>query len=159
MNDQLRGKKIKDAHFNEKGYYNLTKKDFEAALIGKTIGPATGKGKWLFVKLEPDMYLQLGFHTGHVLYHTSQETIPDKFTLRVDFTDNTVLTIRNYGMSFIRVVKEDELGKFKYPGKLGISPVDEKEFTFKAFNKILEENGTKLIKDVLTVDQIDTPHD
>lgn len=164
MNDALREKKIVASQFNEKGYYNLPKKAFETALIGKTIGPATGQGKWLLVKLEPDMYLQLGFHTGHILYHANQETIPKKFTSRVDFADNTVLTIRNYGMSFIRVLTEDELiqvtsskhpGKdtFKYPGRLGISPVDEKEFTFKAFNNILEESSTKMIKDILTVDQ------
>lgn len=157
MNNELLGKKIVAAQFNEKGYYNLPKKAFEAALIGKTIGPATGQGKWLLVKLEPNRYLQLGFHTGHILYHTNQETIPKKFTLKVDFADNTVLTIRNYGMSFIRIVKDEELGKFKYLGtwygKLGISPIDEKEFTFKAFNNILEEDNTKLIKDILTVDQ------
>jgi formamidopyrimidine-DNA glycosylase len=67
-------------------------------------------------------------------------------------------------MSFIRVLREEELiqvsssehpGKdtFKYPGTLGMSPVDEKEFTFKAFNSVLEETSTKMIKDVLTFDQ------
>ena len=153
MNDELRGKRTVAAQFNEKGYYNLPKEEFEAALVGKTIGTATAQGKWLLVKLEPDMYLQLGWHTGHILYHPNRETIPKQFTLRVDFADNTVLTIRNHGMSFIRVVKEEELGTFEYPGNLGMSPVDEKEFTFKAFNSILEESGTKMIKDVLTVDQ------
>jgi len=157
MNDELRGKRIVAAQFNEKGYYNLPKEEFEAALIGKIIGTATAQGKWLLVKLEPDMYLQLGWHTGHILYHPNRETIPKQFTLRVDFADNTVLTIRNHGMSFIRVVKEDELGKFEYLGKvyleLGMSPVDEKEFTFKAFNNVLEESSTKMIKDILSVDQ------
>ncbi len=153
MNDELPGKQIVAAQFNEKGYYNLPKNAFEAALIGKTIGPATAQGKWLLVRLEPDMYLQLGWHTGHILYHTNQKTIPKKFTLGVYFADNTVLTVRNHGMSFIRVIREDELDKFEYPGKLGISPVDEREFTFKAFSNILEETSTKMIKDILTVEQ------
>ena len=89
ISDELPGKKIVAAQFNKKGYYNLPKEAFEAALISKTIGPATAQGKWLLVKLGPDMYLQLGFHTGHILYHTNRETIPKQFTLRVDFADNT----------------------------------------------------------------------
>ncbi len=56
MNDELQGKKIVAAQFNEKGYYNLPEDAFEAALIGKTIGPSGAQGKWLLVRLEPDMY-------------------------------------------------------------------------------------------------------
>lgn len=148
MNKELKGKTIKEAEFNEKGYYNLPKKEFEAALIGKTVKSVEGKGKWIFVELEPTMYLQVGEHAGHVLYHTSEERVPDAYTLRVDFTDGTVLTVRNYGMSFIRVVTEDELGTFKYPGVLGVSPLDS-AFTFEMFNKIVEENGKKALKAVM----------
>jgi formamidopyrimidine-DNA glycosylase len=147
MNKELKGKTVENAQFNEKGYYNLPKKDFEAALLGKTIKSVTGKGKWIYVKLEPDRYLQFGEHTGPVLYHTSEDTVPDTFTLRVDFSDNTVLTIRNYGMSFIRVIKDSELGTFTYPGTLGISPLDS-EFTFETFNTLLE-NNKKMLKSVL----------
>lgn len=148
MNDELVGKTIRTAQFHEKGYFNLPKGDFEAALIGRTIDSVAGRGKWLFVKLGADMYLQIGEHTGHVLYHKGEDTVPDKFTLRVDFTDGTALTIRNYGMSFIRVVHEGELGRFKYPGRLGISPVDE-AFTFEAFSNVLDENGNRALKAIL----------
>lgn len=37
----------------------------------------------------------------------------------------------------------------KYPSKLGLSPIDDNEFTFQAFNDILEESSTKMIKAVL----------
>ncbi len=148
MNKELKGKTIKEAEFNEKGYYNLPKGEFEAALTGKTIESVTGKGKWVYVKLKPDMYLQFGEHTGNVLFYAGEDTVHDTFTLRIDFTDDTALTIRNYGMSFIRVVKEEELGTFKYPGRLGVSPLDE-NFTFEMFNTILEESSEKMIKAVL----------
>ncbi len=148
MDRELKGKTVSNAQFNEKGYYNMPKKDFEAALIGKTIGSVTGKGKWVYMKLKPDMYLQFGEHTGSVLYHASDDTVPETYTLRVDFTDATVLTIRNYGMSFLRVIKEEEVGTFKYPGVLGVSPL-EAEFTFEHFNILLEENAKKMIKAVL----------
>lgn len=148
MNRELKGKTVRNAQFNEKGYYNLSKNEFEAALIGKTIESVVGRGKWIFVKLKPDWYLQFGEHTGNVLYYTDEDTVHETFTLRIDFTDNTAFTIQNYGMSFIRVVREDELDIFEYPGTLGISPLDE-EFTLEAFNTVLEENSSKMIKAVL----------
>lgn len=148
MNKELKGKIIESVIFNEKGYFNLPKKDFEAALIGKTIESVEGKGKWIFVRMSSDMYMQVGEHTGHVLYHTDTKPVPDVYTLRVDFADNTVLTIRNHGMSFLRVVRKDELGTFKYPGVLGISPLDA-AFTVESFNEILEQSGGKILKAVL----------
>ncbi|MBU7013382.1 MAG: hypothetical protein HXS43_01010 [Theionarchaea archaeon] len=148
MNKELIGKTIKSADFNEKGYFNLPKKDFEAALTGKTIESVEGKGKWISVKMSSETYLQVGEHTGHVLYHATTGTIPQVYTLRVDFSDRTVLTIRNHGMSFLRVVQKDELGTFKYPGVLGISPLDT-TFTIESFNEILEQNGVKIVKAIL----------
>ena len=148
MNKELKGKAIECAIFNEKGYFNLPKKDFEGVLVGKTIESVEGKGKWIFVKLSSDTYMQIGEHTGHVLYHTDIKTIPDVYTLRVDFTDNTVLTVRNHGMSFLRVVKKEELGTFRYPGALGISPLDG-SFTAESFHVILEQNSARTLKAVL----------
>lgn len=148
MNHELAAKTIRAAQFHERGYFHLPKGAFEAALIDKTIDSVAEKGKWLLVKLGSDIYLQIGEHTGHVLYHTGEDTVPNKFTLRVDFTDGPVLTVRNYGMSFIRVVHRDELDRFKYPGQLGISPVDE-AFTFEAFSNILQESGNRILKAVL----------
>ncbi|MGC1122984.1 MAG: DNA-formamidopyrimidine glycosylase family protein [Candidatus Methanofastidiosia archaeon] len=148
MNKELIGKTIESANFNEKGYFNLPKKDFEAALTGKAIESVEGKGKWISVKMSSDTYVQVGEHSGHVLYHADTKTVPDVYTLRVDFTDNTVLTIRNHGMSFLRVVRKDELGTFKYPGVLGISPLDA-AFTVESFNEILEQNSKRILKAVL----------
>lgn len=47
------------------------------------------------------------------------------------------------------MVKEEELESQRYPGKLGLSPADEKEFTFENFSKILEQGNKKIVKYVL----------
>ncbi len=155
MNKELKGKIIGRAHLKDyasllrMGFINLEPDDFEARLIKKSIDSVTAKGKWIFVKLKPDMHFLLGEMMGKVLYHSSQNTIPDKYHLRLDFTDNTHLTVRVSFYGFILAVTDNELKKRKYPGNLGLSPIDDKEFTFQAFNDILEESSTKMIKAVL----------
>ena len=54
MNDELPGKRIVAAQFNQRGYSNLLEEEFEAASIGKTIAPAIAQGKWLVVKPKLD---------------------------------------------------------------------------------------------------------
>jgi len=86
---------------------------------------------------------------GKVLYHSSQDSIPSKYHLKLEFEDNTLLTVRISFYGFILAVTDNELKKRKYLGKLGLSPIDDNEFTFRAFNDILEESSTKMIKAVL----------
>lgn len=155
MNEELRGKTIDGAHLKNyasllrMGFINPKPDDLEARLAKKSIDSATAKGKWIFVKLKPEMHLLLGEITGKVLYHNSQDTLSDKYHLRLDFADNTHFTVWISFLGFILVVTDDELKKRKYPGKLGLSPIDDNEFTFQAFNDILEESSTKMIKAVL----------
>lgn len=156
MNEVLKGKMIERAHLTNCDYLirmrfvNLAPKDFEARLIGKSIDSVTAGGKWIFAKLKPDMHLLLGEITGRVLYHTSQDTIPAKYNLKLDFGDDTYLTVGIRFLGFILAVTDEELRKRKYPGDLGLSPVDDKEFTFENFNNILSSRSNENIKSVIT---------
>jgi formamidopyrimidine-DNA glycosylase len=44
---------------------------------------------------------------------------------------------------------QGELEAQRYPGKLGLSPVDEKEFSYQNFCAVLEQGGNKIVKYVL----------
>lgn len=155
MNKELEGKIIDGAHLKDyasllrMGFINPEPNDLEVRLVKKSIDSVTAKGKWIFVTLKPDMQLLLGEMMGKVLFHSSQDSIPDKYHLKLEFRDNTFLTVRVSFYGFILAVTDNELKKRKYPGRLGLSPVDDKKFTFQAFNAILEENSTKMIKAVL----------
>lgn len=155
MNEELKGKIIEDVYLEDyasllkDGFVNLEPNDFGARLIKKSINSVKAKGKWIFVGLTPDMNFLLGEIMGKVLYHSCQDTMPDKYHLKLEFADNIFLTVRVSFYGFILAVADDELEKRKYPGKLGLSPIDDKEFTFQALNDILEESSTKMIKAVL----------
>lgn len=155
MNEELKGKIIDGAHLknyvslHRMGFINLEPNDFEARLITKSIDSVTTKGKWIFVTLKPEMHLLLGELMGKVLYHSSRDLTPDKYHLKLEFEDNTFLTVRVNFLGFILAVTDNELKTRKYPGKLGLSLIDDKKFTFQVFNDILEESSTKMIKAVL----------
>jgi formamidopyrimidine-DNA glycosylase len=157
MNDTLKGKIIASANLNDATSASLLKMGFifpsprelETSLTKKTIDSTIGKGKWIYVKLKPEKYLLLGEISGKVLYHHDKETLPDKYHLKLDFADGSFLTVQVSFYGFIKIVKEEELEAHRYPGKLGVSPVDDKEFTLRKFNDILAEGRSKVVKYVL----------
>lgn len=153
MNHELSGKTIKHMHLTDdcasligQGFVNLDKKDLDSHKIVSV----SSKGKWIFIKLEPPTYLLFALETGgKILYHKSGESLPDKFHVKLDFGDDTFLTVRILGWGFAKALTEDELEATKYPGKLGLSPIDDSEFTLESFSGILDEGGANIIKKVL----------
>ncbi len=96
------------------------------------------KGKWIFVQLSHGLYLLLALETGgKILFHNNHEAAPQKLHIRLDFDDGAKLSVWIVGWGFAKVVQEDALEADRYPGKLGLSPIDEKEFTQNAFENIL----------------------
>jgi formamidopyrimidine-DNA glycosylase len=154
LNKEIKGKKIKNVVI--KNYDSLLRmgfiipkpKELEARMVKKSIDSISGEGKWLFLQLKPEMQLLLGEILGKILFHKSIDSIPPKYNLLLEFEDNTFLTIIINFYGFIMAVTDDELKKLKYPGKLGISPLD-KKFTFSKFNEILQESEKEIIKAVL----------
>jgi formamidopyrimidine-DNA glycosylase len=154
MNKEIKGKNIRNAILKNydsllrMGFIKPKPKELEARLVKKSIDSISGEGKWLFVHLKSEMQLVLGEILGKILFHKSKDTIPPKYNLLLEFEDNTNLTVIINFYGFIMAVNDNELKRLKYPGKLGISPLDNK-FTFKKFNDILEESNKEIIKAVL----------
>ena len=113
----------------------------------KIIGPIHSAGKWIFIKLQPDMYLLLALETGgKILYHVSANSLPEKSHLRLNFSDSTYLTVRVLGWGFVKAVHERDLDRQIYPGQLGQSPL---ELSYESFNTILDGCYTRPIKEIL----------
>jgi formamidopyrimidine-DNA glycosylase len=104
------------------------------------------------VKVDNGMNLILApEYGGVVLYHTNEETVPDKLHLKLDFIDNTTLTVRLTGMGVIQAVKDRELNQsyvYKRDFSEVLSPMDDKKFTFEHFSELLLNNEI-MIKSVL----------
>jgi len=132
------------------GFLNKDLKSFNQLVNGK-IELVKSRGNVILVKLDNGMNLLLGpEYGGIILYHMSEDTVPKNHHLRVDFTDNTVLTVRLTGMGCIYALKDNELEQnYLYRRDFSniISPVDDEEFTFERFSKLLANN--KMLKSVL----------
>jgi formamidopyrimidine-DNA glycosylase len=157
MNKELRGKRIKSCHLQD--YESLQRigmmnKDIRAfdQLVNEKIESVISRGNVIRVKLSNGMNLIVGpEYGGKIFYHTSGKTVPKKSHLKVDFSDDTVLTVRLTSMGIIQALKDDEL-KRSYVFRRDfnpevISPIEE-EFIFERFSQLLTENN-RMLKSVL----------
>lgn len=157
MNKELLGKRIKSCHLQD--YERLQRigmmdkgiKSFDQLVNGK-IESVISRGNVIHVKLNNGMNLILApEYGGRIFYHTSGKTVPKKFHLKVDFSDDTVLTVRLTSMGLIHAMKDNELERsyvFRRDFNLDVpSPIAE-EFTFERFSKLLTDNN-RMLKSVL----------
>ncbi len=157
MNKELKGKRIKSCHLQD--YKRLQRigmmnKDIRAfdQLVNEKIESVISRGNVIRVKLSNGMNLIVGpEYGGKIFYHTRRKTVPNKFHLKVDFSDDTVLTVRLTSMGIIQALKNDELERsyvFRRDFNPEVtSPIDE-EFTFERFSRLLAENN-RMLKSVL----------
>ena len=158
MNKELRGKCIKSYHLQDYerlqkiGMMNKDTKSFDQ-LVNRKIESVISRGNVIRVKLDNGMNLILGpEYGGEIFYHTSDKTVSSKFHLKIDFTDDSALTVRLTSMGLINAVKDSELERsYVYRRDFNpevISPIDDKEFTLERFSKILADNN-RALKSVL----------
>ena len=157
MNKELRGKRIKSCHLQDYerlqriGMLDKDTKSFDQLVNGK-IEFVISRGNVIRVKLNNGMNLVLGpEYGGKIFYHKSEKTVPSKFHLKVDFNDDTVLTVRLTSMGLIHAVKDNDLERsYVYRRDFNPevpSPIDE-DFTFERFAKLLADNN-RMLKSVL----------
>ena len=155
MNEELPGKTIGDVVVRQEKCLNTTAVDFKAIVKGNKIGMITAKGKWIFVKLEPDAYFLLSLGMGgNVLYHKKGESLPEKYQLAFTFDDGSRLSISFWWFGYAHAVKSDALAAHKMTSKLGISPVDEDAFTYERFNDMLKSKKGNIKSILLSQEHI-----
>src|SRR5512137_40713 len=100
MEKELCGKTVKSCLLQdiEKlqriGFVNKDSKAFDM-LAGRKVESVVFRGNVIRVKFDRGVNLILApEYGGIVLYHKSEETIPKKLHLRLDFSDGSALTVR-----------------------------------------------------------------
>jgi formamidopyrimidine-DNA glycosylase len=153
MNKELKGKRIKSCRLRdcEKlqkiGFINKDTKAFDR-LVNREVKSVTSRGNTIHVKLDEQMNMMLSpEYGGEIFYHSHEATVPEKYHLRIDFSDKTALTVRFTSMGGTRVLKDAELTEsyvFKRDFNPEIlSPIDE-DFTFERFSTLLSYNNRAL---------------
>jgi len=157
MNKELRSKCIKSYHLQDYerlqriGMMDENTKSFDQ-LVNRKIESVLSRGNVIRLKLSDGVNLILGpEYGGKIFYHTNEEKVPSKSHLKVDFSDETALTVRLTSMGVINVVRDSDLEtSYVYRRDFNpdvISPVDE-EFTLEQFSNLLGGNN-RMLKSVL----------
>jgi formamidopyrimidine-DNA glycosylase len=146
MNKELRGKCIKSYALEDYeslqrlGFVNKDLRVFEGLVNGK-VESVTSRGNVILVKLDKRVNLILApEYGGRVTYHRRGTPVPDKFHLKIEFTDDSTLSVRLTGMGIIQALRDAELGKsYVYVRDFSDvpSPINDREFTFDRFLKLL----------------------
>ena len=157
MNKELRGRRIGRYHLRDcerlqkTGFINKDTKAFDQ-LVNREVESVTSRGNAILMKLDSKMNIILApEYGGEIFYHSCETEIPEKYHLRIDFCDKTVLTVRFTSMGGARVLKDDELANsYVYKRDFNpqmLSPLDE-NFTFERFSELLADNN-RALKSVL----------
>jgi formamidopyrimidine-DNA glycosylase len=153
MNKELKGKRINNHHLRDYerlqkiGFMNRDIKAFDQ-LVGRKVESVTSRGNAIRMRLDGKLNLILSpEYGGEVFYHSHGATVPEKFHLRIDFSDGTALTVRLTSMGGIHVFKDNELeNSYMFKRDFNpeiLSPVDE-TFTFSKFSKLLRDHNQAL---------------
>ena len=149
---QIRSYQLKDHERLQKlGFMNKDAKAFARIVKGR-IDPVQSRGNVIRLKLDNGVNLILApEYGGRILYHKAGDEVPS-FHLRLDFSDDSALTVRLTGMGVIQVMEDNDLEqsyvyKRDFCGE-ALSPTDEKDFTFEHFYRLLSGNGN-MMKSVL----------
>jgi len=154
-----KGKSKSYTRATELGFLKITPRQFTSRLTGKRVRRAYGKGRWLFVEVDPnDLVLLLGESYGWLRFYRSREDVPKDTDplgqdyMSLQFGDGSWLVNRPQAWGGMKVIPMADLGKTNYPNILGISPHDKEEFSYAAFCAALDRFPTKKTRDVL-IDQ------
>ena len=157
MNQTLKEKQIKSYHLQNcerLQKIGMMDKDLTTfdRILGQTIVSVTSRGNVIRLELSDKMNLILApEYGGKIFYHATINSAPSKYHLKVEFEDDTVLTVRLTSMGLIHVAKDNELENLyvyrrDFNENIG-SPLDP-EFTFDRFAEIFSEKN-KMLKPVL----------
>jgi formamidopyrimidine-DNA glycosylase len=153
MNKELKGKRINSyclrdcGKLQKIGFINRDTKSFDQ-LVNREVESVTSRGNSIRVKLDEEMNMVLSpEYGGELFYHSHEATVPEKFHLKIDFSDKTALTVRFTSMGGMRVLKDAELTEsytFKRDFNTEILSPTDGDFTFERFSRLLSDNNRAL---------------
>jgi formamidopyrimidine-DNA glycosylase len=153
MNEVLPGKVVASCRLEDyerlqrMGFLNRDVSEFDQLRGGK-VESVSSRGNVVRMKLDNGVNLIIGpEYGGRVHFHADEAGVPSKIHLRLDFTDDTVLTVRLTGMGVIKAVRDEGLGQsyvYRRDFSDKPSPLDE-GFDFDSFSQLvsMRDRGMK----------------
>jgi len=144
MDKQLRGKTVAGVEDSQPKHLNMPIEEFAEKAKGKILNSVSSRGKWLFMKLEPECFMLINLGMGaEILSFEVNQKLPENAQFRLTFTDKTGFTIHFWWFGYVHLVPEKDLAKHKLTSQLGISPTEE-SFTLTHFKELLASRKTSI---------------
>jgi formamidopyrimidine-DNA glycosylase len=136
MTKQIKGKRILEVDVTQPKCLNVPIKRFRR-IVGRRVLETSARGKWLYTRLSSNdnLLLNLGMG-GDLRYYRNETSLPEKYQLKLTFSDGTMLTVTFSWFGYIHLASDKELFKHMMTSRLGISPVDD-QFTVENFASLL----------------------
>jgi len=157
MNKELRGKRVRSCSlldYDKLQRIGMMDRDLTSfdKLAGGRVEAVVSRGNTIRLKLDNGMNLILGLeYGGNILYHGSQKTVATKFHLKVDFADDTAITVRLTSMGQISACGDHHLERsyvFRRDFNPDVdSPLDQR-LTFGRLSQLLTDSN-RMLKSVL----------
>jgi formamidopyrimidine-DNA glycosylase len=160
INATLTGKTIRNGSLGNTPHkfvwYNRTHLEFSELTCARTVGESYGRGRWLFVPLEPGYVLVLGECGGKILYHAPGAPLPKNYHLLIQFEDGSAFsaTTQMWGAMELYEAGQEQLRP--YVKDMRPTPV-EPAFTWEYFTGLLDDlsaRENRSVKGLLTQDQL-----
>jgi formamidopyrimidine-DNA glycosylase len=137
-------------------WYNRSPEEFARLTVGRLVGHARARAKFLFLPLEPGYVLLLGELGGRLRFHPPGTGLPDGYHLRLDFEDGSALTATTAMWGAMELHEAGAERDRQYVRGMRPTPVDV-EFTPDYFDRLVDEllGGEKRsVKSLLTQGQL-----
>jgi formamidopyrimidine-DNA glycosylase len=138
MSKEIVGKRISMLEVANPKCLNMPFNRLRKNLLGKTIKAVESRGKWLFIRVNPNQVLLFNPGMGSdVVHFKPKDKLPEKYHVKVIFDDDTGFTIRVWWFCYLHLMPESRLNEHKLTARLGMSPLDRK-FTIDYFRQLLQ---------------------
>lgn len=139
MHSEFKNKTIAGVHVVQEKCLNMPAEDFIRRLTGRRVEQVTSRGKWIFVRLDQQVWLLISLGMGgDAFWHENDGSLPEKYQVRLDFHDGRVLTIRFWWFGYVHAISDGELAGHKMTAGLGPTPIRDENFSRELFMSLLE---------------------
>ena len=144
MNKTLKGKTIKTLTLLQDKCANIPPDEFQKRITNAKINETHNKGKWIFTSLANGENILLSLGMGaDILYFENEADEPEKYQVKLLFTDGTGYTSRFWWFGKFLLASDDELATEPNTKDIAIDPFDPK-FTLEYFLALLKGKKTQV---------------
>ena len=144
MNSTLQGKTVETITLLQEKCANIPQDEFQTRVSNAKIERVYHKGKWIITALEngENILLSVGMG-GDILYFENEDSLPEKYQIKVLFTDGSGYTARFWWFGKFLLVSALDLDSESSTKGIAIDPFDDR-FTSEYFAALLKGKKTQV---------------